>query len=934
MASSLSLVLNCPAVGIQSSWVVRLGDIEDGEDLKACIADFRTALHSKGLVTVEKEGEMSSGQELLLEGLLFQRLAEWKEKLRRCQQVEEEKQNWETTLQAIRVEYIREIEMYRLKLRYLERGKEPPDQRASSMGRFKAASVQTEMQSPFQEVLSLWEKSFDLQQRLDAVHRRNMAFEAVEDCVFTLQRAVMEDERRNSSLEKAFLEAVEAFTWKTLALHEAASMASFALQGRDIMALDRSELCPWSSSLPVARHELREMISSQSVEELEAIAKGEDRVRTEQHVLQLRRMVRSLQNLSDGDPGTVSSKKQHSVHGCVAAMILDDMEDEPELPEPGRFAQSLSHPQLDTIRKALASAKALNETLDLVKSVSQRWPSGPTSREVCISLPEDTEKEAKDFQAFLSSDNEDEPFEAVPSLRDQGPKTPVPVISILPANEVDAFANTAELAELPKEMSEHILEATEAEDYGAEVTQDLRRLEESMRQVGDCRREVKADSRWNDFTDYRGNVPVADASTMTPPSLLLSLLKSKEVAWTSVPLGSEKDFQWSLMPVLAQTDEAKTLELPSAGDVEAGLKRIESKMLEEENKRSALPPHVLAGQAPGTTWPSISPVAWSRIGGGLELARLTSEPRAYCAQRRVSRPAPPPAPVEEQALEEIDLKPITSAISYIKIAKPEVEQVPRKRKARREEREMKVVEQTEQDLSKQDVQDLQSLQDLHDLQQVQVKAQEEDLKAPPHHEFQQGRRPKRRLHTLEQQRDDKVVQQWLTRLRQPLAAVAKIEDLMKQEQTEQTLRHEPSCISGSAASDKEDEQYRRRFSRESIQSEMFFDEPPTEPNSRPSTAVITRPNSATPCANRGWSGAAARRAIEVRHCTVDDEAAMRPQSAPAEGQFLPRAPAFIARPLRRVGRPESSRESRPRPATADRALHMAYVFHRPVSAKA
>ncbi|CAK8995987.1 unnamed protein product [Durusdinium trenchii] len=498
------------------------------------------------------------------------------------------------------------------------------------------------------------------------------------------------------------------------------------------------------------------MISSQSVEELEAIAKGEDRVRTEQHVLQLRRMVRSLQNLSDGDPGTVSSKKQHSVHGCVAAMILDDMEDEPELPEPGRFAQSLSHPQLDTIRKALASAKALNETLDLVKSVSQRWPSGPTSREVGRSQRhhfEDTEKEAKDFQAFLSSDNEDEPFE-----------------------EVDAFANTAELAELPKEMSEHILEATEAEDYGAEVTQDLRRLEESMRQVGDCRREVKADSRWNDFTDYRGNVPVADASTMTPPSLLLSLLKSKEVAWTSVPLGSEKDFQWSLMPVLAQTDEAKTLELPSAGDVEAGLKRIESKMLEEENKRSALPPHVLAGQAPGTTWPSISPVAWSRIGGGLELARLTSEPRAYCAQRRVSRPAPPPAPVEEQALEEIDLKPITSAISYIKIAKPEVEQVPRKRKARREEREMKVVEQTEQDLSKQDVQDLQSLQDLHDLQQVQVKAQEEDLKAPPHHEFQQGRRPKRRLHTLEQQRDDKVVQQWLTRLRQPLAAVAKIEE--------------------------------------------------------------------------------------------------------------------------------------------------------------
>eukprot|EP00439_Symbiodinium_sp_Y106_P030783 s6660_g3.t1 len=37
---------------------------------------------------------------------------------------------------------------------------------------------------------------------------------------------------------------------------------------------------------------------------------------------------------------------------------------------------------------------------------------------------------------------------------------------------------------------------------------------------------------------------------------------------------------------------------------------------------------VLVGTAPGIPWPSISPSAWTRIGGGLELGRLRSEPLA------------------------------------------------------------------------------------------------------------------------------------------------------------------------------------------------------------------------------------------------------------------------------------------------------------------
>ena len=46
--------------------------------------------------------------------------------------------------------------------------------------------------------------------------------------------------------------------------------------------------------------------------------------------------------------------------------------------------------------------------------------------------------------------------------------------------------------------------------------------------------------------------PSLDASTMTCPQLLLrSLLASQDVAWTAVPLGSEKNFQWTLMPALA-----------------------------------------------------------------------------------------------------------------------------------------------------------------------------------------------------------------------------------------------------------------------------------------------------------------------------------------------------------------------------------------------
>eukprot|EP00435_Cladocopium_sp_Y103_P006977 s606_g2.t1 len=63
--SLLSLTLNCPALGIQSSFVLRLKNCE-GDELLECINDFRRALRSKDLITLEK-GEMCSSQELMID---------------------------------------------------------------------------------------------------------------------------------------------------------------------------------------------------------------------------------------------------------------------------------------------------------------------------------------------------------------------------------------------------------------------------------------------------------------------------------------------------------------------------------------------------------------------------------------------------------------------------------------------------------------------------------------------------------------------------------------------------------------------------------------------------------------------------------------------------------------------------------------------------
>jgi len=849
--SMLSMTLNCPALGVQSCWLVRVKNCE-GDDLLNCINDFRHSLQSKDLIALDKEGTLTSGQQLLMEGLLFQRLAEWQERLRRCREREEEKKTWESKIQQIRVEYIREIEMYRLKLRAYERGRQPQDHRHSSMSGLRDTACQTEMQSPLGEIVSLWEKCLDLQLRLDRVNRRNMAFEKVEDCIFALHRAVLDDQHHNAFLEKALVEVLEAWILKTFALQEAGQMAMMVLDGRDVRGIQREEL---HTPQEVLRKELHEAISMETLDAIEAIIHGGEPLKSEQLVLQLRAMVRSLQDLQDGD-AFIAKKKDPVAPGYVTN-LLQDLEEEVEIPA--------IDPRVVTIREALSSVKALDATLEMVRSMSLKWRHAATAPAEVSAVLESIQQSIQEGEPSSQDDKE-----------------------LLPIGSDNLSDSITYPEALEGGISEHFVEMEElpASHHGQE---ELVETPEVL--------EASQDVYVQEVTPM-----VSDASTMTPGHLLLtSLLKSKDVVWTSVPLGSEKNFQWSLMPRLAQHEESRP-------EVETALQRMDHML-------QALPSQVLAGHAPGVHWPSISSAAWSRLGGAFDLARITSDPPvvASAARQRCRGGISKGSTVATSCIDEevLDLQPFASSIHLA--SSPRMQsKVPLPRQRRTPCKEKGVIENPlEQIFSS-------------NRTNTEISLAPEGATRTTATTSQSKRWFQSRRFNAEQEEDNKMVQQWLERLREPLPAVARFE--------EAPPRHATSLVS--VVSEVQD--LCRRDSRESVQSEMhlFFDDASTETNSRPSTATASRPSSAVRLA-RPWTGrrprsGAALEQQQERTVQVDDGAEVpeRAPSAEEQGQYLPRAPAFVSRtPLRRIGRHSSKR-----PATAERKLHTAYVCHRPASA--
>lgn len=544
------------------------------------------------------------------------------------------------------------------------------------------------------------------------------------------------------------------------------------------------------------------------------------------------------------------------------------------------------HPHVTLIRDALSSAKALNETLELVKTASQRRQAASPVASVDSAIPSQTSPPAEAAEKSVSQEDPDH----APAMS---------AASMAPSEE-----SPLSRGEVLSQVDEHIIEAPPESDA------ELEGLDTPLAALASRENIVVEAERM-----------VSDASTMTAPHLLLtSLLKSKDVVWTSVPLGSEKNSQWSLMPALKHGHE----DFHGISMLERGFKRMDALL---EASAVPLPSKVLAGRAPGTLWPSISPWAWSSVGGGLELARITSEPplgsasaAAFGALRGACGALPRPRAERwgghgTSCAEALDLQPTTSSVRFSewRSSSREVARMS-KRRARSAHGQSESKDGDEPGEPR--------LAEVLVTQVPQVSAVTE-----------------RRRMRAEREGDDQLVQQWLARLREPLPAVSKFEG--------QEPRHATSLVSVAS----EFQESCRRYSHESAPEVfIYFDDNSTEPDSRPSrpstARTFSRPSSATPNPRRPWTG---RRPLPMSKVasTRDEE----PEEAPSEANDavtedtwqLPRAPAFVPRvpPMRRIKAPSQSGHSgpsrprsskRPRPATAERKVHRAYVCHRPASA--
>lgn len=139
-----SISISCPALNLKGTWVLQLAG-QAADLVKQCLSQFLDVLRGSGMVTVEKQGDLSVGQVLNIDKLLYKRLQEWEEKLKACDKIKHEKETWQRRVNDMRIEYIREIEMFRLKLRRLQKNESVSDLRDSSMKKSRNAASQTDV---------------------------------------------------------------------------------------------------------------------------------------------------------------------------------------------------------------------------------------------------------------------------------------------------------------------------------------------------------------------------------------------------------------------------------------------------------------------------------------------------------------------------------------------------------------------------------------------------------------------------------------------------------------------------------------------------------------------------------------------------------------------------------------------------------------------
>ncbi|CAJ1440374.1 unnamed protein product [Effrenium voratum] len=434
---------------------------------------------------------------------------------------------------------------------------------------------------------------------------------------------------------------------------------------------------------------------------------------------------------------------------------------------------------------------------------------------------------------------------------------------------------------------------------------------------------------------------MAEAGTMTPSHWLAkALLNSEDVEWTSVPLGSAKDFQWSLMPLARESPESSDEEGPARHELRsepARAARARSASAAYQRMNSILectwPRSVLATRVPGGPWPSISPAAWSRIGGGLELARLTSEPglarRRILSENSIAAAEAPAPSASPSAPSFAPAEDISAALTLTPLTPlpPKAEACAPPASPRRERRRLRERRRTEPGGRSAGVQrpSLVSVEDPAPVQEFFVTA---GGSSDSFHN----------VTTEFERQDSEVVERWLNKLREPLPMVAKLE----LDEVNQEPRRAGTLASLTSWQGEPSPRSPRHL--QSCESVLI----PVEdcPASRPSTAERRGPREANVGhaghVFRPWTGGDVLRpkprAKELRPQSAP-EVPSHPRSAPtareahpagaeaeAEVNFLPRAPAMCPKTqLRRIGRPASaSTAASSRPSTPGR-VHVAYA---------
>eukprot|EP00439_Symbiodinium_sp_Y106_P037204 s838_g4.t1 len=107
-ASLFSISISCPALNLKGTWVLQLAG-QAADLVKQCLSQFLDVLRSSGMVTVEKQGDLSVGQVLNIDKLLYKQLQEWEEKMKACDQIKREKETWQQRMNDMRIEYIRGV---------------------------------------------------------------------------------------------------------------------------------------------------------------------------------------------------------------------------------------------------------------------------------------------------------------------------------------------------------------------------------------------------------------------------------------------------------------------------------------------------------------------------------------------------------------------------------------------------------------------------------------------------------------------------------------------------------------------------------------------------------------------------------------------------------------------------------------------------------